>query len=114
MGGCVGIVAGCLPSSQRCLHVPTTCHPVPASPPQVRKGFSQRRKVVRNALRPMHEPAEVAAALAEGGLSVDARAQDLTLQQFVDLAWRLEGGQRQAEEEALLALAQLEADRLQQ
>ena len=93
--------------------LPATHRPL-AYPPQVRKGFSQRRKVVRNALRPMHEPAEVAAALAEGGLRVDARAQDLTLQQFADLAWRLEGGQRQAEEEALQALAQLEAEQQQQ
>ena len=44
-------------------------------PPQVKKAFSQRRKVARNSLRPLYEPGEVAAALAACGLSEDARAQ---------------------------------------
>lgn len=83
-------------------------HPHAPSPPlkQVKKAFSQRRKVVRNALRPLFEPADVAAALAAAGLNQDARAQDLTLQQFADLAWRLrEQGQEGAEVEASAAAA---------
>ena len=65
---------------------------VPAAPPllQIKKAFSQRRKVVRNALRPLYEPGQVAAALAAAGLIEDARAQDLTLLQFGELAWRLQ------------------------
>ncbi|KAL4434460.1 hypothetical protein ABPG75_000901 [Micractinium tetrahymenae] len=55
----------------------------------VKKAFSQRRKVVRNSLRPLYEPAQVAAALQAAGLSEDARAQDLTLQEFGALAWAL-------------------------
>lgn len=56
---------------------------------QVKKGFSQRRKVLRNALRPLHEPGQVSAALQAAGLSAEARAQDLTLAQFAALAWQL-------------------------
>lgn len=47
----------------------------PSLPPQVKKAFSQRRKVARNSLRPLYEPGEVAAALAAVGMSEDARAQ---------------------------------------
>jgi hypothetical protein len=56
---------------------------------QVKKAFSQRRKVVRNALRPIYEPADVLAALEAVGLNPNARAQDLTLDQFGQLAWKL-------------------------
>ncbi len=59
---------------------------------QIKKAFSQRRKVVRNSLRPLYEPAQVAAALRAAGLSEDARAQDLTLAQFGRLAWALAEG----------------------
>ena len=48
--------------------------------------------MVRNALRPMHEPGEVAAALQAAGLPTETRAQDLTLQQFATLAWALAKG----------------------
>lgn len=58
----------------------------------MKKGFSQRRKVLRNALRPLHEPGQVAAALQQTGLSAEARAQDLTLAQFAALAWQLHAG----------------------
>eukprot|EP00887_Chlorella_sp_A99_P004463 scaffold30.g4463.t1 len=57
----------------------------------VKKAFGQRRKVLRNALQPLYGREQVAAALAEAGLSSEARAQDLTLQQFADLAWALDG-----------------------
>jgi 16S rRNA A1518/A1519 N6-dimethyltransferase RsmA/KsgA/DIM1 with predicted DNA glycosylase/AP lyase activity len=65
----------------------------------VRKAFSQRRKVVRNALRPLYEPADVAAGLAAVGLSEDARAQDLTLEQFGALAWALQRSSQQGIEQ---------------
>lgn len=58
----------------------------------IKKAFSQRRKVVRNSLRPLYEPGQVAAALRAAGLSEDARAQDLTLAQFGALAWALAEG----------------------
>lgn len=74
-----------LASPQRrdaCRRAPPTCW-------QVKKAFSQRRKVVRNSLRPLWEPADVAAALRAAGLNEDARAQDLTLAEFGALAWAL-------------------------
>lgn len=60
------------------------------SAPQVKKAFSQRRKVLRNSLQPLHSAGQVGAALAALGLSADARAQDLTLDDFVRLAWELQ------------------------
>lgn len=73
-----------LPNSTRAAfsHLPSS--------PQIKKAFSQRRKVMRNALRPLWEPADVAAALSAVGLNEDARAQDLTLQEFGKLAWQLQ------------------------
>lgn len=64
--------------------------PPPTDRSQVKKAFSQRRKVARNALRPLYEPGQVAVALQAAGISVDARAQDLTLAEFGGLAWALE------------------------
>lgn len=66
--------------------VPTRTNPLPL---QVKKAFSQRRKVIRNSLRPMHDPADVTAALAVAGLNPETRAQDLTLAEFGALAWAL-------------------------
>ncbi|GFR49016.1 hypothetical protein Agub_g11037 [Astrephomene gubernaculifera] len=59
----------------------------------VAKAFSERRKKMRNSLQPLHSPEQVEAALSACGLSADARAQDLTLPQFVDLAWQLHRAQ---------------------
>ncbi|GLI59942.1 hypothetical protein VaNZ11_001994 [Volvox africanus] len=53
------------------------------------KAFSERRKKMRNSLQPLHSSNQVEAALAGCGLNVDARAQNLTLEQFVTLSWRL-------------------------
>ncbi|KAG2426295.1 hypothetical protein HXX76_013052 [Chlamydomonas incerta] len=55
----------------------------------VDKAFSERRKKMRNSLTPLYSSPEVESALAACGLNVDARAQDLTLEQFVALAWQL-------------------------
>ncbi|GAB4815735.1 hypothetical protein N2152v2_002781 [Parachlorella kessleri] len=56
----------------------------------VKKAFSQRRKVIRNSLQPLYPGSQVSTALGALGLSVDARAQDLTLDDFVRLAWQLQ------------------------
>ena len=61
----------CLPRH----HIQGLHHRRPLLPLQVKKAFSQRRKVARNSLRPLYEPGEVAAALTAVGLSEDARAQ---------------------------------------
>ncbi|GIL52847.1 hypothetical protein Vafri_8614 [Volvox africanus] len=53
------------------------------------KAFSERRKKMRNSLQPLHSSNQVEAALAGCGLNVDARAQDLTLEQFVTLSRHL-------------------------
>ncbi|GIL83214.1 hypothetical protein Vretimale_11273 [Volvox reticuliferus] len=53
------------------------------------KAFSERRKKMRNSLQPLHSSNQVEAALAGCGLNVDARAQDLTLEQFVTLSCHL-------------------------
>ena len=94
---CCAALRRWVPHAKLLSNAPTT-HPRPPPPPsaaplrQVKKAFSQRRKVVRNALRPMHEPGEVAAALQAAGLPTETRAQDLTLQQFATLAWALAKG----------------------
>lgn len=56
----------------------------------LRKAFSQRRKVMRNSLQPLYDPVQVSAALSALGLNPDARAQDLTLEDFVHLAWEVQ------------------------
>ena len=87
---CAGLVWRCC--TQLMLGLPSLpTHPQPGL--QVKKAFSQRRKVARNSLRPLWEPADVAVALRAAGLNEDARAQDLTLAEFGALAWAL---QRQA------------------
>ncbi|KXZ54550.1 hypothetical protein GPECTOR_4g615 [Gonium pectorale] len=63
----------------------------------VAKAFSERRKKMRNSVQPLYSPEQVERALLGCGLSADARAQDLTLQQWVALAWAL---QAQAAEQA--------------
>jgi 16S rRNA (adenine1518-N6/adenine1519-N6)-dimethyltransferase len=56
----------------------------------VKKSFLQRRKALRNALQPLVSSAEAVAALESIGLTADARAQELGLEEFVKLAWELE------------------------
>ncbi|GLC33506.1 hypothetical protein PLESTB_000082500 [Pleodorina starrii] len=62
----------------------------------VSKAFSERRKKMRNSVQPLHTSDQVEAALAACGLNVDARAQDLTLEQFVSLSWQLHRQQVEA------------------
>ena len=57
---------------------------------QMKKAFSQRRKTMRNSLQPLHSSAGVGAALGALGLNPNARAQDLTLADFVRFAWQLD------------------------
>lgn len=71
---------------------------MPAPTAQINKAFSQRRKVLRNSLQPMYGTAEVAVALEAAGLGQEARAQDLSLEQFAALAWALEPGRRNGRE----------------
>ncbi|KAG1671012.1 hypothetical protein FOA52_014256 [Chlamydomonas sp. UWO 241] len=49
----------------------------------VGKAFLERRKMMRNSVDPMYTPAQVEAALRVCGLRTDARAQDLSLADFV-------------------------------
>ena len=57
----------------------------------VKAAFAHRRKTLVNSLRDEgHKPEVVMAALDETGISATARAETLTLQQFVQLARRLD------------------------
>jgi 16S rRNA (adenine1518-N6/adenine1519-N6)-dimethyltransferase len=47
--------------------------------------FAQKRKTLRNNLRSIVETGRVEAALVDGGLRSDARAEQLTLREFADL-----------------------------
>lgn len=51
----------------------------------VSTAFAQRRKMLCNSLTPRYDSAAVAAALKGMGLQEGARAQELDLQQFVQL-----------------------------
>ena len=51
----------------------------------VRSAFASRRKMLRNNLQPANGGAEVEAALARAGLPATARAQEVSLDQFVQL-----------------------------
>ncbi|KAF8073058.1 celI [Scenedesmus sp. PABB004] len=51
----------------------------------VNKGFSERRKMLRNTLQSLHSAAAVEAALVAAGVRPDARAQELDVQQFAAL-----------------------------
>jgi 16S rRNA (adenine1518-N6/adenine1519-N6)-dimethyltransferase len=73
--------------------VPWQEPPVPLSDPDaldrvVQAAFGQRRKTLRNALRPLLP----AAAIAAAGVDPDARAETLDLAAFAALAERLEPG----------------------
>lgn len=56
---------------------------------QINQAFSQRRKMMRNALQPLYSSAASEAALVASKLRPDARAQDLSVQQFADVHWEL-------------------------
>lgn len=56
----------------------------------VKKAFLQRRKALRNSLQPLVSSSEAVAALEAVGLQADARAQELRLEDFVQLAWEIE------------------------
>lgn len=55
----------------------------------VKKAFLQRRKTLRNSLQPLASSSEISKALKSAGIDLDARAQNLTLGDFVRLAWAL-------------------------
>lgn len=55
----------------------------------VKLAFSERRKMMAKLLKQQFPPDRIAAALAELGISPQARAQTVTLDQFVDLTKRL-------------------------
>lgn len=55
----------------------------------VKRGFLQKRKMLSNALRPTLEGPEIQACLSTCGLPVDARAQSLSLDEFVALSWAI-------------------------
>ncbi|KAI8477068.1 MAG: S-adenosyl-L-methionine-dependent methyltransferase [Monoraphidium minutum] len=55
----------------------------------VAKAFSERRKMMRNSMQPMYTSQQVEAALEEVKVRKDARAQELSAEQFVQLHWAL-------------------------
>ena len=64
----------------------------------VKKAFLQRRKALRNALQPLVSSTEAVAALEAVGLPADARAQELSLDEFVKLAWEIKRLKNEQEE----------------
>jgi len=55
----------------------------------VQSCFSQKRKTLRNNLRSISSEEQIHAALAEAGLRLDARAEQLSLPQFAEIFRRL-------------------------
>lgn len=49
----------------------------------VNKAFSEKRKMIRNSLQPLYTPEQVSEALTSLELNPSARAQELSLQDFV-------------------------------
>ena len=56
----------------------------------VKKGFLQRRKMLSNSLRPLLQPTEIQECLVACGLPAEARAQNLSLEDFVALSWAVD------------------------
>ncbi len=52
----------------------------------VKAGFSQRRKMLKNNLRVLNDEKKIAAAMRKAGIGEKARAQELGVEQWVDLA----------------------------
>ncbi len=91
-GGGVRAAATC--SCGRGWQAQTRAPPAPPCPPQVNgsergflslvnKAFSEKRKMIRNSLQPLYSPDQVAQVLTELQLSPMARAQELSLGDFV-------------------------------
>jgi 16S rRNA (adenine1518-N6/adenine1519-N6)-dimethyltransferase len=55
----------------------------------VKRGFLQKRKRLSNSLRPLLEGPEIQECLVSCGLSAEARAQELSLEDFVKLSWTI-------------------------
>ena len=55
----------------------------------VHKAFLQKRKTLKNSLQPLVSASEASNAMASIGLGSEARAQNLTLTDFVKLSWAL-------------------------
>lgn len=55
----------------------------------VKRAFLQRRKMLTNALQPLLSSSEIADCLTEANLSTDSRAQNLSVSDFVELAWAI-------------------------
>lgn len=55
----------------------------------VKRAFLQRRKMLTNALQPLLSGTEIAGCLEEVGLPMDARAQNLSTENFVALSWAI-------------------------
>lgn len=79
--------------------LPEADRPHVASPTQfwtlVKAAFSQRRKTLRNSLKPLYSAEAVVAALDSLGLPLTVRAEELTLTDFVSLFSALQHGQQQ-------------------
>jgi 16S rRNA (adenine1518-N6/adenine1519-N6)-dimethyltransferase len=56
----------------------------------VRAAFSQRRKMLRNSLRTVFDPEQIARAANASGLAFDRRAESLSLEEFARLASALD------------------------
>ena len=56
---------------------------------QVRQAFLSRRKMLRNSLQISQSSEQIGSALSAAGVSPDARAQDLTTQDFARFAKHL-------------------------
>lgn len=56
----------------------------------VKRGFLQRRKMLSNSLRPLLQGHEIQECLVSCGLPAEARAQNLSLEDFVALSWAVD------------------------
>lgn len=56
----------------------------------VKRGFLQRRKMLSNSLRPLLQGDEIQECLVSCGLPAEARAQNLSLEDFVALSWAID------------------------
>lgn len=70
--------------------------------------------MLRNTLGPLYTPKQAEAALTKIGMHVNTRAQDLSLEQFVALAWALQEEAKATEDakaaDALRALKDANAE----
>ena len=82
------VTATCGTSILFCVRVPYSIAPTKQclGHVQVRQAFLSRRKMLRNSLQIDQTSEQIGAALSSAGLSPDARAQDLTTQDFARFA----------------------------